>query len=59
MQSVPKKTEITETDIIIIGAGPAGLTCSNALKKLNLKSIILESGTDVGYAWSKMPTTSN
>ena len=55
MQSVPKKTEITETDIIIIGAGPAGLACSNALKKLNLKSIILESGTDVGYAWSKMP----
>lgn len=53
MQNAQKKPE--EVDIVIIGAGPAGLACSVALKQLNLKSLILETGTNPGNSWSKMP----
>jgi putative flavoprotein involved in K+ transport len=53
MPNAQKKPE--EVDIIIIGAGPAGLACSVALQQLNLKSLVLESGTNPGNSWLKMP----
>ena len=53
MRSAPKDPEVAE--IVIIGAGPAGLACAEALRQLNIDSIILESGECTGYSWTQMP----
>ena len=53
MQSAQKNPEVAE--IVIIGAGPAGLACAEALRQLNIDSIILESGECPGYSWTQMP----
>ena len=40
--------QIAEKRVVIIGAGPAGLTAAHELAKLNLRPIILEKGDKVG-----------
>ena len=40
--------EIYRTDVAIIGAGPAGLACREALKELGLNSIVIDSNDKIG-----------
>lgn len=40
--------QTSEKQVVIIGAGPAGLTAAHELAKLNLRPIILEKGDKVG-----------
>lgn len=42
-----------QTDIIIIGAGPAGLTTGGALKHVGLSPILLDKDTVVGGTWQR------
>ena len=49
-------TPSTIYDVIIIGAGPAGLALANHLKHLNI--LILEKG-QVGSSWANMPDNLN
>ncbi len=42
---------ITKTDVIIIGAGPAGLTAAIYSAWLGLHTVVLESGITGGRAW--------
>lgn len=41
--------------VLIIGAGPAGLTLGFYLKKHNVDYLILEQNDKVGSSWAKMP----
>jgi putative flavoprotein involved in K+ transport len=43
-----------DEDIIVIGAGPAGLCLAYYLKKVGLSPLLLESG-EVSESWKKMP----
>jgi len=47
------KSESAITDLIIIGAGPAGLSCAYFAKKASLSYVVLEAG-EVGESWKKM-----
>jgi digeranylgeranylglycerophospholipid reductase len=38
-----------ETDVIIIGAGPAGLSAAEAVAKHNVDVIVLEKSSEIGY----------
>ena len=40
-----------KTDILIIGAGPAGLACAGALKMRGITAQIIEKGDRVGTVW--------
>jgi len=40
-----------ETEILIIGAGPAGLAVAGRLRKAGLDFIILEKSEEIGHAW--------
>ena len=42
-----------DTDIIIVGGGPAGLTTAGALKQAGLEAIILDRGERVGQSWEQ------
>ncbi len=44
------KRDVLETDILIIGAGPAGLACACRLKQVNpeIQVVVLEKGSEVG-----------
>lgn len=42
-------------EVIIIGAGPAGLTLSYHLKKLGITHLILEKASTAGHSWGNMP----
>lgn len=46
----------THSDIIIVGAGPAGLTLAHSLKKMGIEALILEQGSSAGYSWDHMPS---
>ncbi|MCH7955783.1 MAG: NAD(P)/FAD-dependent oxidoreductase, partial [Candidatus Marinimicrobia bacterium] len=41
------------TDVLIIGAGPAGLATAYALKQLGVEYCVIERGKQVGYAWTQ------
>jgi putative flavoprotein involved in K+ transport len=43
------------TDILVIGAGPAGLSVGFELKRRRLPFLILEQGASVGESWRNMP----
>lgn len=45
-----------EAGILILGAGPAGLSVGFELKQRGLPSLILERGPGVGDSWRRMPT---
>lgn len=40
-----------ETEIVVIGAGPAGLTAGGALKKVGLNPVLVDKDTQVGGTW--------
>ncbi len=42
-----------DTEILIIGDGPAGLTTAGALKQTGLEATILDSGERVGQSWEQ------
>jgi cation diffusion facilitator CzcD-associated flavoprotein CzcO len=42
-----------ETEIVIIGGGPAGLTSAGALKQAGLEAILLEQGERAGQSWEQ------
>src|SRR5262245_32146086 len=44
----PTPSRTLKTDVVIIGAGPTGLTAAYQLAKADLKSIVLEKGATVG-----------
>ena len=46
----------THSDIIIVGAGPAGLTLAHSLKKKGFSALILEQGSSAGHSWEHMPS---
>lgn len=41
--------------VVIIGAGPAGLSTAYGLMKRNIPFLILERGPEVAYSWCNMP----
>lgn len=47
--------EKTVYEVIIVGAGPAGLALGYHLKKTKINFIILEKGSQAGESWSRMP----
>lgn len=47
--------ESVHFDVIIIGAGPSGLTLAYHLQKMGIKYIILEKQNQVGASWRSMP----
>lgn len=53
MRNAPNPVDAAE--VIIIGAGPAGLACAAALGDLGLSSTLLESGSGPGDSWRRMP----
>ncbi len=42
-----------DSQIIIVGGGPAGLTTAGALKQAGLDTVILDSGERVGQSWER------
>lgn len=42
-----------ETEILIVGGGPAGLTTAGALKQAGFESTILDSGERIGQSWEQ------
>lgn len=46
---------ISQTDVVIIGAGPAGLCLGYHLQKFNVNYLILEQNDSVGSSWQRMP----
>src|ERR1051325_737772 len=43
-------------DILILGAGPAGLALGHELRQRGLSFLILERGATVGESWRRMPS---
>src|SRR5262249_36470269 len=41
-----------ETEVVIIGAGAAGLATAACLARLGVQSIVLEASNEVGHAWA-------
>jgi putative flavoprotein involved in K+ transport len=48
-------SNVTHVDVIIIGAGPAGLCAGFHLQKQNINYLILEQNEQVGSTWLQMP----
>lgn len=48
-------TKATTEDVIIIGAGPAGLALGHALAKHGIAPLLLEAGDSPGWSWANMP----
>ena len=44
-----------DEQVVIIGAGPAGLSAAYALHQRNIRPLILESGDHPGWSWQHMP----
>lgn len=42
-------------DVLVLGAGPAGLSVGHELKKQGLRFLILERGPSAGESWRRMP----
>ena len=43
-----------DTDVLVIGAGPAGLAASQQLKKRGVSHKVLERGPTVGHTWANL-----
>ena len=42
-----------ETDIVIVGAGPAGLSTAGALKKIGLDPVVIDQDERIGGSWAR------
>ena len=42
-----------EHDVVVIGAGPAGLSTAGALARLGVPSVVLEQDAEIGARWAK------
>lgn len=50
-ETVTSETVTTETDTVIVGAGPAGLAVGAALRRAGVPFVLLERGRRVGESW--------
>ncbi|MFW6074262.1 MAG: flavin-containing monooxygenase [Chloroflexota bacterium] len=41
------------TDVVVVGAGPAGLATATCLKKYGIESVVLEQSDRIGAAWHR------
>jgi len=55
-QTILMRSTLNAHPVIIIGAGPAGLTAGYELLKHNLKSVVLEQASQVGASLVQKPT---
>ena len=53
MASIPKPGTVQPEDILVIGAGPAGLATSACLRDAGLAYVVLEREQTVGSAWHR------
>jgi putative flavoprotein involved in K+ transport len=44
---------LSENDVVIVGAGPAGLSTAGALKAIGLESVILDKDDRIGGSWMR------
>ena len=44
-------------DVIVLGAGPAGLSIGYELKRRGLRFLLIERGQAVGESWRRMPAS--
>ncbi|MEM9017827.1 MAG: NAD(P)/FAD-dependent oxidoreductase [Verrucomicrobiota bacterium] len=51
----PPKSSASVYDVLIVGAGPAGLGCAAALKQCGIDNIALVDARDVGASFEKWP----
>ncbi|HET7295677.1 MAG TPA: NAD(P)/FAD-dependent oxidoreductase [Gemmatimonadales bacterium] len=42
------------TDVVVVGAGPAGLATSQQLRERGVRHVVLERGDTVGYTWANL-----
>lgn len=56
---VPAQVAVAQSapalDVLVLGAGPAGLSVGHELKKRGVSFLILERGLAVGESWRRMP----
>jgi indole-3-pyruvate monooxygenase len=45
---------MTSHDVIVIGAGPAGLATSRELQQVGVDHVVVERGDQVGYTWAHL-----
>jgi cation diffusion facilitator CzcD-associated flavoprotein CzcO len=43
----------TETDVVVVGAGPAGLSAAGAMKQRGTSAVLLERDSRIGERWSE------
>jgi putative flavoprotein involved in K+ transport len=48
---VTSEVRIPSLDVVVIGAGQAGLAVGYHLAQRGLRSVILDAGTDIGQVW--------
>ena len=41
----------SSVDVVVVGAGFSGMYLLHKLRQLNLSTVVLEAGTDVGGTW--------
>src|SRR5262249_13077625 len=41
-------------DVLVIGAGPAGLATSHALTRVGIKNLVLERGDAIAHTWTHL-----
>jgi len=63
-KKVPKSTSqpaigeavaVSDHEVVIIGAGPAGLSLAHCLVQQGIEPVLLESGDAAGHSWANMP----
>ena len=51
-----KQTRQSRHDVVVVGAGAAGLSAALALKDQGLRPLVLERADNVGASWRTRPT---
>ncbi len=52
---MPGRSLPTTPDVLILGAGPAGLALAHELKQRGVAPLLLEKGPEVAHSWARMP----
>ena len=47
-------SETQQPQVIVIGGGPAGLTCAYYLKKAGIPFKVYEATDEIGYTWNNL-----